>query len=330
MSSWSGTHKRPDLFSKSRVITVALQQQEQQQEQEQSLVCSVLRGGIGNRLFQIMAGLGYAERTGKQFVFVEKHISDNFHAGFRSTMDLLMALFPSIKVYRGVGLLWTKYEHKNCRSKDKFYEYEPIPFMNGSVILDGFFQNERYFPEGYRAKFRVPLPPVLNPEFEELIQTVNFEKTYFIHFRLGDYVDSDYDVGLAEYYRASIVRSAATNFLIFSDDVNKLNLSGLIPLGINYTIVPSNIGIWSSLYLMSLCAGGICANSTFSWFGAYACRGSVFMPSVWHKVITGAPIPAFANEVALAYEVTVASVNSSHSPEMIALTSPQTAQETRH
>lgn len=255
-----------------------------------------------------MAGLGYAERTGKQFVFVEKHINDNFHSGYRATMDMLLALFPLIKVFRGSrssrssrssggsGQGWTTYESKNCRCKHKFYEYEPIPEIGGSVILDGFFQNELYFPADYRANFKVPKPMLALAQakaLDELIQTINFEKTYFIHFRLGDYVNTDHDVGLATYYKECI--AACDNFLIFSDQVDKLNLSDLFPPGVSYTVVPSGTGTWASLYLMSLCKGGICANSTFSWFGGLACAsGRVFMPPRWHKVITGAPIPVWA------------------------------------
>jgi hypothetical protein len=296
MSSWSSAPKQratvsamPDIIPKSRVITGSAI----------PLVCSVLRGGIGNRLFQIMAGLGYAERTGKQFVFVEKYISDNFHSGFRLSMDMLLAFFPAVKVYRSGSSSWTKYEHMNCRSKDKFYEYEPIPLFGGSVILDGFFQNELYFPVDYRAKFKAPYPGP-GAALDELIQTLNFEHTYFIHFRLGDYVDTDYDVGLTEYYRGSIsALRKPCNFLIFSDAPDKLNLS-VLPVDCTYTIVPKSVGTWGSLYLMSMCAGGICANSTFSWFGGcYSNGGPVFMPAQWHKVITGAPIPVWsqANDV---------------------------------
>ena len=299
MSSWSRTcsgassnanasaFPTQDIIPRSRVITGS----------SKPLVCSVLRGGIGNRLFQIMAGLGYAERSGKQFVFVEKHINDNFHSGYRATMDMLLALFPSIKVFRGSRGTWTRYESKNCRCKDKFYDYEPIPVIGGSVILDGFFQNELYFAADYIGNFKVPKPQLAAAAtaLDEFIQTINFEKTYFIHFRLGDYVNTDYDVGLTMYYKECI--ATCSNFLIFSDEVDKLNLSDLFPPGVSYTIVPSGTGTWASLYLMSLCAGGICANSTFSWFGGLACAsglGRVFMPPRWHKVITGAPIPTWA------------------------------------
>lgn len=83
--------------------------------------------------------------------------------------------FPNIKVYRGSDSYFTKYNSPNCRTTDKFYEYAPIPFFGGSVVLDGYFQNEIYFPADCRAKFKVPYPGP-GPVLDELIQTNNFEK----------------------------------------------------------------------------------------------------------------------------------------------------------
>lgn len=122
MSLWN-----TDIIPKSRIIT----------ESAVPLVCSVLVGGIGNNLFQIMAGLGYADRTAKQFVFVERYFLGSHHSSYKTTMDMLLAFFPDIKVYRGSDSSFTKYNSPNCRTTDKFYDYAPIPFFGGSVVLDG-------------------------------------------------------------------------------------------------------------------------------------------------------------------------------------------------
>ena len=45
------------------------------------------------------------------------------------------------------------------------------------------------------------------------------------------------------------------------------------------------VDIWETLWLMSRCNGGICANSTFSWIGGYASKGTgpFYLPNVWKR-----------------------------------------------
>jgi len=280
MSSWSNRGPA-DNIPLSRVITTS----------SVPIVSVVLRSGFGNRLFQILAALGYAERTGKRFVFVEKQMQENFHSSARLTKDLLAALFPKVKFYRGVVDYWNHF----YEGADDFYSGDLIKDISGCVLLHGYFQNAAHFPTDYRALFKVPKPSIINFD----LGSVNFAKTYFIHFRLGDYVDSDYDVNLTSYYKKvlSIVPSDVT-FLIFSDQPDKLKMSDYFDDSGRYKVVTA--GLWETLYLMSLCSGAICANSTFSWFGAYACKGSVdtiYMPTIWKKGAVGSPVPNWATAV---------------------------------
>jgi hypothetical protein len=159
-------------------------------------------------------------------------------------------------------------------------------------MLHGFFQNWVLFPEG--AQFHVPRPQVC--KFDAMH---NFTNTYFIHFRLGDYVDSQYDIGLDKYYIDACRLLSGGVFLIFSDEPDKVNLTRYGLTADKCVIVPKNVGVWETLYLMSLCAGGICANSTVSWFGAFGCwsrTGSklLFMPDTWIKNKAGSPVPKWA------------------------------------
>jgi hypothetical protein len=295
MSSWSGGRGPVDNVPISKVITMS----------PIPIVSVVMKGGFGNRLFQILAGLGYAKRTGKRFVFIEKKMQENFHSSARLTKDFLAALFPNVKFYRGIVDYWDHY----YEGADDFYNDALIEDCSGisgssgssgssrNVLLHGYFQNAAHFPADYRPLFKVPKPAIIS--FDSA--AVNFTKTYFIHFRLGDYVDSDYDVNLAFYYKKvlSMVPSDVT-FLVFSDQPEKLKMSDYFSDSGRYKIVLS--GLWETLYLMSLCAGAICANSTFSWFGAYACKGSVntiYMPTIWKKGATGSPVPNWATAVSV-------------------------------
>jgi hypothetical protein len=258
------------------------------------LVCVVLRSGLGNRLFQICSALAYAERTGKQFVFYEKQFLENSHTSPKFTKDILMAFFPSVKFFRGVPPVW----NHHYEATDGFYDWAPIPDISGSVMLHGYFQNFGLFPLDFRTKFRIPNPEICR------INSMDFSNTYFIHVRLGDYEDSQYDVGLDYYYKSAIELCKPCKFLMFSDEPAKINLAQFMLTEDICQIVPKDISVWESLYLMSLCKGGICANSTFSWFGALGCSGrcdgKIYMPAVWIKNKVGNPVPAWATELPLA------------------------------
>jgi Glycosyl transferase family 11 len=255
------------------------------------LVSVHMGGGLGNRLFQIMAGLGYAERMGRQFVFHEENMTHNPHTNAKATKQLLLALFPKVKVYRG-PVRWTEYKEATGAQ----YDYTIIPDVSGSVLLRGYFQREDYFPAAARENFKVPRPS----ECRYDCTGIDFGHAYFVHFRRGDYVNSTLDVDLKDYYAGAVreirERDAAAVFLVFSDQ--PAELGPLTEYGLcagDVRVIPVFIGIWETLYLMSRCTGAICANSTFSWFGAYGIRGDgpVYMPTTWSKIQSGNPNPAW-------------------------------------
>ena len=261
-------------------------------ETSKQLVTVRMRGGLGNRFFQTMVGLGYAERTGREFVFYEDNMKHNAHTDYVKTTEILLAFFPKVKVYRG-QMRWTNYSD----IAGGVYTYTEIPDLSGSVCLSGYYQRFEYFPREARANFVIPKPS--STSFDTA--PIDFNHTYFIHFRRGDYVNSNYDLGFTEYYTAAIkkIRDAdpAAFFLVFSDQTKKVNLSPYA-LGGLHSVVPERIKAWETLWLMSRCRGAVCANSTFSWFGAFAIRGPgpIHMPAHWIKDVAGNPNPPWVLE----------------------------------
>ena len=282
MSSWVG-RSGVDIVPRNRIRI----------ETDKRLVTVKMSGGLGNRLFQIMAGLGYAERSGREFVFYEDTMKNNAHTDYAKTTEMLLAFFPKVKVWRG-ALRWRDYTDV----EGGVYAYNAIPDLSGSVRLSGYFQRFEYFPSGAREQFVVPKPKVVR--FDS--SGVDFSHAYFVHFRLGDYVDTKFDVGLSEYYTAAIreIRDVDPDafFLVFSDQVKKLQLDGY-GLGERCTVMPEGVGTWESLWLMSRCHGAVCANSTFSWFGAFAVRGDgpIYMPARWNRESEGNPVPPWVKTV---------------------------------
>jgi hypothetical protein len=228
-------------------------------------------GGVGNRISQIWAGIGYAQRTGREFVFFEQHMTHNTHTPIAATNKFLIALFPNVRVFRG-SVRWTRL------AEEEGLELPLEP--TGHILLDGYFQAEIYYPTGLKGSFTIPKPPVQRWSCDVDAHT------YFVHFRFGDYVATDFNVDLNAYYTMAIASIQSTDpeakFLLFSDEPTKIPAS---ITGMERAIVaPFNIGIWETLWQMGRCHGGICANSSFSWTAAWAVKGPVYMPRVWKNV----------------------------------------------
>jgi len=234
-------------------------------------VSIILKGGLGNRIFQVLAGQHFAEKTGRKFVIDNNYIHANPHETSEDTMNQLMQLFPSLTFYTGNPIEWVKIEEEVFMT----FQYQPDIFKRfpgRNILLNGYFQNTNYFPK--------EIPFFQNP---------NRYSNYFLHIRLGDYVNTSFDIDLRNYYKSCISKilkdNSTTQFLIFSDQpeiadeyLKSLNL----PFKYSFSSAKSSLDV---LKEMAACSGGICANSSLSYLGAFfqRPRGQIFMPSEWMK-----------------------------------------------
>lgn len=265
MASWANKISVVDTVPKRRVFI---------QRTGQGLVTVHQTGGIGNRIYQIWAGLAFAGRTGREFVFVEQRMGHNSHTPAKATKDLVLALFPPVRVFRG-------------RAAWRLMKEEEMDGDSGSsssssdIVLEGFFQLAT--GGGPRGSLVVPRP--IMQRFNT--DGIDFKRTYFIHFRFGDYVVTEYNVDLRAYYRAATAAVLAADptaaFLVFSDEPGKIVVADVGLAGCDFKIAPVGIGIWETLWQMSRCCGGICANSTFSVAVSWAlpATAAVYMPTTW-------------------------------------------------
>jgi hypothetical protein len=234
--------------------------------------------GLGNRFFQVAAMLGYAEKHGVSPAFVREWIMKNDHSGPKSIFDY----FPSIHTI-DLKPGWFLMEEPH----DGGYTYYDLPAVSeANVLMKGYFQTEKYFPRG-----GVPRPAILS----------GLDTTYpnfaFLHVRRGDYllpVCRHHCVDLRAYYRyaLSLFADSDTRILVCSDDIEwcrselTREYGDLIPYE-RWEFMPVDATDYETLRSMTACGrGGICANSTFSWWGAYwgagrAAGGVYTMPSVW-------------------------------------------------
>ena len=242
----------------------------------------LLQGGLGNRLFQISATYSIAKKQNKLLLISELSLNEH------SNIDYKKNIFNKLIFCNKLPI----------NSFIIFENNEPLPFIDipnyefNNLLIYGYFQNEKYFID-----YKDEIIKLFEIEQERLLYLTNkyknLKNSCFIHIRRGDYLKfSDiYYFDLKLYYEKciKIMQEKYNNclFCIFSDDIEYCK---------NYKTFKSINAIFiedenelNSLYLMSLChLGGICTNSTFSWWGAYLNKNNdktVIFPNKWFNSI---------------------------------------------
>lgn len=197
-------------------------------------------GRLGNRCFQQAAAIGYAMTHDMPYVLGEL------------TTNKVMRMSPVITL------------------KEGGHNYTELPFQshwkNKAVILDGYWQSEKYF-----AHCR-----------EEVLKAFVFpwelkEGWCSIHVRRGDYLNypDKHPVVTAEYLEKAmdymIGKLGYYQFMFFSDDIDwckyfvkhgEFAAEFISEFREGYTEI-------EDLIVMSCCESHIISNSTFSWWGAW-------------------------------------------------------------
>ena len=101
-----------------------------------------------------------------------------------------------------------------------------------------------------------------------------------IHVRRGDYVNNSFYVDLSktDYYEKAMQLFPNEHFMVFSDDIEWCKQQELFK-GCSFSEGHDEV---KDLNLMASCKGVIMANSSYSWWGAYLCKGKVVAPKEWY------------------------------------------------
>lgn len=219
-----------------------------------------LQGGLGNQLFQ----LGFLEyvqqKTGRQIYLSDLKSPKTVH----SSEQYFETIFQEWKsIYKHTA---ASYIHEH--PKMIFQDWAVYP---GNTCYVGYFQRYEYL-EPIKESFIKKL------KFPSLEKYPLINKKTFIHVRGGDFKGNQiHDINLEKYYRKCMLETPLKDFVIFTNDIPYAKkIFPDIPI-----IEESEI---DSLYLMSQCGAAICANSSFSWWGAYLnSQRPIYMPSKWYN-----------------------------------------------
>ncbi len=246
-------------------------------------------GGLGNQLFQY-AFYELLLQMGKEACLDISHYGNQGEIKDKRPLDLLLfrnleytacSEKEKLKYLDERNTFWDKVRHKLWGSYNRALiedkQYMPEIFQLEEGYLQGYWNSERYSGRIERLlQEKLQFPPVTDPRNAELVHKMANEESVSIHVRLGDYLLEENQklfggICTEEYYQAAMeeVKKQCTNpvFYIFCEDSTYIRTKVSDD---NIRIVDWNKGRDSifDMYLMSLCKGNICANSTFSIWAA--------------------------------------------------------------
>jgi hypothetical protein len=239
-------------------------------------VSAKLMGGLGNQLFQMAAAFGAQKLHGQHLQAVVHTPSicptTRIHS-ITSYKDTVFAKWPQI---------CENYDESFIERAEDASVYKPMAtFCKGKHLhLNGFFQHENYFKHcatEFISKLQLPK------------DVEHYPGTCFIHVRLGDYlIHHVHNLSLEKKYLPAAIAYVLEKhpdavFLVFSDDIEKCKFLPELQAS-NITFNHETDAVRALVAMSNCTLGGICWNSSFSWWGAYLNRNPekiVTFPKRW-------------------------------------------------
>ena len=233
------------------------------------------RGGLGNIMFELSGIYGIAKQTGHRFglpgVPKMTYLTDR---------ELTS---PCLKP-------WETFIVDTIPTQ-RFEEYWSHPIDldlvrswadTETVVMNGWYQHVKYF-HSYREEIvkLFDLPSINQYKYYDI------DEAYFLHVRRGDYLNNvvhylNFDYSY--YPRALEIMKHKGVAYVCSDDPEYCEDWNLLQ-DVRHRIIRADE--LTTLSVMKQCGlGGICANSSFSWWGLYldTSRSSLIMPCTWFAI----------------------------------------------
>lgn len=241
-------------------------------------------GGLGNVLFQFAFIYSLARNNKCKYTMTGLEKYKNPHTD--TNLDFLKNNIMNDSKYIKECRLNSpkKVIEQHCFS---FHDYQPRIDKNKDTVFHGYFQTEKYF-----KKYRCDILEILKEPCHITCKLNSFNIDFnaiFLHIRLNDYVGLNWSLPI-DYYKKclQLLPDYIPKIHVFSDNINKARyiVSMLNTRGKDVEYI-ENLNEVETLYAMSrMKYGGICANSSFSWWGTWLNTSPyklVFMPKPWIK-----------------------------------------------
>lgn len=265
------------------------------------MISIILRGGLGNQLFQLFTCMSYGFDHKKQIILSttkEDYVSPVDKISLRPTYwDTFLSKFQFLLVDKN-DQRWSQFKIMYAEEDS----YCPIPYHPANIMLNGYFQSYKYFHTHKSSVFSLLNLDVYKEQVLSKYDMPTDTLHISMHFRIGDYKQAGADIHPIlhiNYYSNSIqfiknnidsFSSQKVKIICFGEKTNKEEiltsirfLSTMFPQ-IFFEFLEKDITDYEEMILMSLCQHNIIANSTFSWWGAYLNQNPtkiVSYPQTW-------------------------------------------------
>lgn len=262
------------------------------------------QGGLGNQIFIYIAGYIMSQHLNCPLYLFNNTNCNNSH----SKMEYKNNIFKHLGIHVDQIFNYRKVQNYSQHCLNIFQGFEPWDFssVKKGLILESYYQY--YEPlEKYEHEIRSVLISGLEDCKNKILEKYNeieLSESAFLHIRRGDYVtyyDRHY-LQPMEYYKYCIDKlknsRSVRKIYLLSDDIEWVKSQTLFKDRMFFEPFECDDEV-ISLTFMSLCkSGAICANSTFSWWGAflgsYEKRSPIFVPKKW--MLTTSEIRLFPKE----------------------------------
>ncbi len=260
------------------------------------MVTTVIRGGLGNQLFQYASAYALAKRLDQPLTLDISFYPKQKLRGYK--LDKLNLQKHDVSIGKYDGLLMRAYKNKNVNGLIRRSPFKTMPIKKGkylvdhagsftpyffsidsdNIFLNGYFQSEEYFRD-VRRELLIQLTPSyeVEQEYTCVLDDIKAVNSVALHVRHGDFSagnDKGYHYVVdKEYYKHAvrIIKQIVEKpfFFCFSDDIEwvRENIRGLDDF--RFVSLHTAHPDIDEMMLMKNCKHIITANSTFSWWAAW-------------------------------------------------------------